>query len=77
MGVLGPGGQVLLAVASGDTRLVARWNTLAQGQCAFELAPVPEQAEAVYGTQTLQCQPMADLAATPSAHPQLVNEATL
>jgi outer membrane usher protein len=77
VGVLGPGGQVLLAVAAGDTRLIARWNPLAQGQCAFELAPTPDLAEAGYSTQALHCQPVADLAAGPSALPQRVNEATL
>lgn len=77
VGVLGPGGQVLLAVAAGDTRLVARWNPLAKGQCTFELAPMADTADAGYSTQTLACQPVADLATAPNAFPRIANEATL
>lgn len=69
VGVVGPGGQVLLAVSETDKRLIAKWSERSQGQCVFELEPRRKEDGQHYSTQTLMCNRATELAMVNPAKP--------
>ncbi|WP_052393234.1 fimbria/pilus outer membrane usher protein [Pseudomonas rhizosphaerae] len=62
VGVVGPGGQVLLAVDESARELVAKWNERADGQCIIDLAPPAHAETSPQAVRTLVCQPAAEMA---------------
>jgi outer membrane usher protein len=62
VGVVGPGGQVLLAIGDDVRQLTAKWNDHAGGRCTIALPLVSAHEPVGYSARTLVCQPTADLA---------------
>jgi outer membrane usher protein len=65
-GIVGPGGQVLLAMAEDESRLVVKWHERDQGQCALDLTPVTRDGTwtELGPAQTVLCQDVPRLAVT-------------
>lgn len=58
VGVVGPGGQVLLGVAHQQTLLTTSWATGPDGQCALRLPEAETSPTATYATHQLLCEAM-------------------
>ncbi len=58
VGVVGPGGQVLLGVAQQQTLLTTSWGTGPDGQCALRLPEAEPAPDTRYTTHQLLCEPM-------------------
>jgi outer membrane usher protein len=58
VGVVGPGGQVLLGVAQQQTLLTTSWGAGPDGQCALRLPKAEPAPDTRYTTHQLLCEPM-------------------
>lgn len=67
VGVVGPGGQVLIAVEENTVRLITRWNEQADGSCSIDLAAQLKHASLGDTAQSLVCLPHTEAVGGDSA----------